>query len=89
VNFQSFWSQLNKDASLGKEYFTLARQKTFIATFYRSIIIIKPEKTKYERSLSQNEFFKIWTKDAKSSFDKRFIHLTIITIRFTGLTLLP
>ena len=73
MNFQTFWNQLSKDTSSGKEFFTLSRKKSFVATHHNETIVIKPNKTKYERPLNRNEFLKVWTKASKLSVGQCFI----------------
>ena len=73
MNFQTFWSQLSKDTSSEKEFFTLSRKKSFVATYHNGTIVIKPSKTKYERPLNRNEFLKVWNKASKLSLGQRFV----------------
>ena len=74
MNFQTFWNQLSKDSSSGKEFFTPSRKKPFSVTFHNDKIIIKPSKIPvYERPINRKEFLKIWTKASKLSVGQRFV----------------
>jgi len=74
VDFLTFWNQLSKDTSSGKQFFTLSRKKPFTATFHNSKIVIKPSKIPvYERPLNRNEFSKVWTKASKLSPRQRYV----------------
>ena len=65
MKFNEFWSALCKKTSGGFEFHTLARGYSFTATYSSGEIIVKPGTTKSERSLSNNEFYKVWIKAAK------------------------
>ena len=65
MKFNEFWSALCKKTSGGFEFQTLARGYPFTATYSSGKIIVKPGTTKYERPLSNNEFYKVWIKAAK------------------------
>lgn len=74
MNFETFWSELSKNTSLGKEFFTPARKKPFSATFHKGSIIVKPSKIPVtERPINRNEFSKVWNKATKLSAGQRFI----------------
>ena len=65
MKFNEFWSALCKKTSGGFEFHTLARGYPFTATYSSGKIIVKPGTTKYERPLSNNEFYKVWIKAAE------------------------
>ena len=65
MKFNEFWSALCKTTSRGFETQTLALKRPFIATYSSGKIIVKPNTTKYERPLSNNEFHKVWIKAVK------------------------
>ena len=65
MKFNEFWSALCKKTSRGFKFHTLARGYPFTATYSSGNIIVKPDTTKYERPLSNNEFHKVWIKAAK------------------------
>ena len=67
MKFNEFWSALCKKTSGGFEFHTLARGYPFTATYSSGKIIVKPDKTKYERPISNTEFHKVWIKAAKLS----------------------
>ena len=73
MKFNEFWSALCKKTSRGFEFHTLARGQAFTATYSSGKIIVKPDTTKYERPLSNNEFHKVWIKAAKLSKQEVFI----------------
>ena len=73
MNFHAFWKQLSKNTSSKKEFFTLSRKNPFTATYHNGSIIIKPSRTKHERPLSRNEFFKVWRKASKLSASQRYV----------------
>ena len=73
MKFNEFWSALCKKTSGGFEFQTLARGYPFTATYSSGKIIVKPGTTKYERPLSNNEFYKVWIKAAKLSKQEIFI----------------
>ena len=73
MKFNEFWSALCKKTSGGFEFHTLARGYSFTATYSSGEIIVKPGTTKYERPLSNNEFYKVWIKAAELSKQEAFI----------------
>ena len=73
MKFNEFWSALCKKTSRGFKFHTLARGYPFTATYSSGNIIVKPDTTKYERPLSNNEFHKVWIKAAKLSKQEIFI----------------
>ena len=73
MKFNEFWTALCKKTSGGFEFPTLARGYPFTATYSSGKIIVKPGTTKYERPLSNNEFYKVWIKAAKLSKQEIFI----------------
>ena len=73
MKFNEFWSALCNKTSGGFEFQTLARGYPFTATYSSGKIIVKPGTTKYERPLSNNEFYNVWIKAAKLSKQEIFI----------------
>ena len=73
MKFNEFWTVLCKKTSGGFEFQTLAQKCLFTATYSSGKIIVKPSTTKYERPLSNNEFYKVWIKAAKLSKQEIFI----------------
>ena len=73
MNFSTFWSQLTKDTSSQKEFFTKTK-KPFTATYHNGSIIIKPSKIPvFERPINRNEFSKVWSKASKLSAGQRYV----------------
>ena len=72
-NLSNFWSALCNKTSGGFEFQTMSRSYPFIATYSSGKIIVKPGTTKYERPLSNNEFYKVWIKASKLSKQEIFI----------------
>ena len=73
MKFNEFWSTLCKKTSGGFEFHTLTRGYSFTATYSSGEIIVKPGTTKSERSLSNNEFYKVWIKAAELPKQEIFI----------------
>ena len=73
MKFNEFWSALCNKTSGGFEFQTLARGYPFTATYSSGKIIVKPGTTKYERLLSNNEFYKVWIKAAELPKQEIFI----------------
>ena len=66
MKFNEFWTALCKKTSGGFESQTLARKRPFIAIYSSGKIIVKPDyKTKDPRTLSNEEFHKVWVIAAK------------------------
>jgi hypothetical protein len=72
MKFNEFWNALCKKTSGGFEFQTLARKYPFTATYSSGNIIVEPGKTKYERTLSNSDFHKIWIRAAKLSKQEVF-----------------
>ena len=73
MKFNEFWDALCKKTSGGFEFQTIARKYPFTATYSSGNIIVEPGKTKYERTLSNSDFHKIWIRAAKLSKQEIFI----------------
>ena len=82
MKFNEFWTALCKKTSGGFESQTLAQECPFKATYSSGKIIVTPHyKTREERPLANNEFYKVWIKAAKLPKHEVFIRKNSVIAR--------
>lgn len=72
MNFQSFWQTLCEEISETQEFLTLRRGTKFTAIHHSGVIIVRPNKTKFQRTISSKEFVKVWNKIKQLSPSEAF-----------------
>ncbi len=75
MKFTNFWIILCKLVVPQKEFSTLKRHTKFTASYHNNTIIIKPEKTKFQRLIHSGEFAKVWQKAKSLSNTERYIQV--------------
>jgi len=82
MKFASFWEILFKLVAQQEEFSTLKRHTKFMASCHNNTILIKPAKTKFQRSIHITEFTKVWQKAKTLSDNERFIQTNYHDITF-------
>lgn len=72
MKFEEFWSQLTNEISTSNTFYTLKQEKEFDAVYSQGKVMITPQSSKFIRTFSKDEFFKIWNKACKMLKNEQF-----------------
>jgi len=72
MNFQVFWQVLPRKISETKEFSTLKRHTKFTATYSNGVVVVRPDKTRFQRPIHYRDFSRVWNKAKTLSNSERF-----------------